>query len=249
MTEAHAPPPRQYLDHASPARDPLGVAAGPILRGHARIMATLRGAPRSLRTLSRRQFLAASGATVGAAALGDAFLREPTAIAVSRHALPVPGLPPDLEGLRIALVTDVHLHGGITPAARAAVRHLAEERPDVVVMVGDICNARSDLADLAAWARDARGTLATFATLGNWEHDASIDPSTAARTYGRAGVELLCNASARITRGTGHMSFLGLDDPVLGRPDPAAALPGVRPGHPSVWLVHGPRDGDGPPAT
>ena len=190
--------------------------------------------------LSRRRFLATSAAALGAAALGDAFLREPTAIAVTRHEVPVPGLAPDLDGLRVALVSDVHLHDGVSPAARAALHRLAEEQADVVVLVGDICNEWSDLSDLAAWARDARGTLATFATLGNWEHYANIDQYTAARTYGRAGVELLFNSTARVARGDGRITFLGLDDPVEGHPDLLAALSGVPTGEPCVWLVHAP---------
>ena len=41
-------------------------------------------------SLSRRQFLSATAGALGAAALGDAFLREPTAIAVTRHRYLVP---------------------------------------------------------------------------------------------------------------------------------------------------------------
>src|SRR5438874_4733167 len=140
---------------------------------------------------TRRRFVLGGVGALSAAVLGDAFLIEPTAVDVSRHDVPVPGLPPGLEGVRIACLTDVHLDGGVSPAARAALEVLARERPDVVVLVGDICNAQEDLPVLAAWARQARGTAATFATLGNWEHAAGIDQGKAERAYGAAGVELL----------------------------------------------------------
>src|SRR2546428_13389447 len=93
--------------------------------------------------LSRRRFLATSAAALGAAALGDAFLREPTTIAVTRHEVPVPGLAPALDGLRVALVSDVHLNDGASPAARAALHRLAEDRAAVVGLVGGTCNAWS----------------------------------------------------------------------------------------------------------
>ena len=199
--------------------------------------------------LSRRQFLGLTG-VVGAAALADGFFVEPRTIDVTRHDVPVPGLAPEFDGWRVAAVSDVHLSDGVHAAARAALAELARERPDVVVLIGDICNRRSDLAHLAAWARDARGTRATFATLGNWEHDAGIDRSTAERAYGSVGVELLYNSSARVTapgsKG-GTLTFVGIDDPVLGHPDIATAVRGVGADDPALWVLHGPGFVDGVP--
>src|SRR3989440_12794307 len=178
--------------------------------------------------MSRRRLVVGTAA-LSAAALADAFLKEPTAIDVSRHVVAVPGLPPGLEGVRIACLTDVHLAGGVSPAARAALEVLARERPDVVVLVGDICNAQGDLPVLAAWARQARGTAATFATLGNWEHAAGIDQGKAERAYGAAGAALLSTSAGRVSVGGATRSVVGIDDPVYRRPDPAAAVQGVRP--------------------
>src|SRR2546425_6851195 len=95
--------------------------------------------------ITRRRFVVSAAGAVGAAALGDAFLIEPTAIDVTRHDVPVPGLTPALHGVRVACLTDVHLDGGVSPAARAAQEVLARERPDVVVLIGDICNHEDDL--------------------------------------------------------------------------------------------------------
>jgi len=196
-------------------------------------------------SISRRRFLAGTLGVVGAAALGDGFLIEPTALQVSRHDLVMPGLGPELENLRIACLSDVHLHEGVPRAAAAALEQLGRERPDVVVLIGDICNRRSDLATLTAWARDARGTRATFATLGNWEHDAGIDRATAERAYGQVGVELLYNSSARVGAGPSALTIVGIDDPVLGEPDVALAVRDVDAADPSVWLVHAPGYVDG----
>ena len=191
--------------------------------------------------LTRRRFLAGASALIGATVLGDGFLVEPTAIEVSRHDLLVPGLGPDLANLTVACLSDVHLHHGVPRAAEVALERLARERPDVVVLIGDICNRRSDLATLTAWARDARGTRATFATLGNWEHDAGIDRATAERAYGQVGIELLYNSSARVGGGgPSALTIVGIDDPVVGEPAVAAAVRGLDAADPALWLVHAP---------
>src|SRR5439155_24083462 len=144
-----------------------------------------------MRNLTRRRLLSVTLGAATAAVAGDALLVEPTEIKVTHHDVPVPELTPALEGLRIGCLTDVHLNHGIPRAARAALEHLHRERPEVVVLIGDICNSWDDLANLVAWAREARGTAATFATLGNWEHDAAIDRLTGAPTHYRAGRQLL----------------------------------------------------------
>src|SRR2546426_171379 len=49
-------------------------------------------------SLSRRQFFVGTAGAVAAAALGDGFLIEPVSIDVTRHDVPIPGLPHELDG-------------------------------------------------------------------------------------------------------------------------------------------------------
>jgi predicted MPP superfamily phosphohydrolase len=190
--------------------------------------------------LSRRNFLLATAGALGAAALGDGFLIEPAAVEVTRHDVPVPGLPPELEGFRIACLTDVHLSGGIHRPARATLARLAREQPHLVTLIGDICNHREDLEHLVAFARQARGSVATVATLGNWEHYAGIDRRTGEQAYSRVGVELLYNTTTRVRVGNATLNVVGIDDPVAGRPNVAAALRGLDGKDPTVWVLHAP---------
>jgi predicted MPP superfamily phosphohydrolase len=190
--------------------------------------------------LTRKRFLLGAAGALGAVTLGDALLIEPRTVDLGRHDLPVPNLPPALDGVRIACVTDVHLTTKVPAAARAALEHLARERPHVVVMAGDMCNHRRDLPTLTAWSRDARGTLATFATFGNWEHYGYINRLTAEAAYDKAGVEFLCNTTGRVRVGAATLTFVGLDDPVKGRPNLPAALAHVNGDETTIWLVHAP---------
>ena len=190
--------------------------------------------------ISRRRFLIGATGAVAAAALGDGFLIEPVSIDVTRHDVPIPALPLELDGFRIACITDVHLHSGVHRAARATLEQLARERPHLVALTGDICNRRIDLEDLVAFAGRARGTIATVATLGNWEHDAGIDRATGEKAYGIAGVELLYNSTTRIRVGNASLTVVGIDDPVLGTPDVGAATHGLDEREPCLWVVHAP---------
>src|SRR5882762_5534123 len=191
-------------------------------------------------SLSRRRFLVGAAGALGAAALCDGFLIEPVAIKVTRHDVPMPDLPRELDGLRIACVTDVHLHRGIHRAARATLAQLARERPHVVALIGDICNEHTDLEDLVTFAGRARGSVATIATLGNWEHDAGIDRRTGEKAYARVGAELLYNSATRISVGNAALTIVGIDDPVLGHPDVVGATRGLSGREPCVWVLHAP---------
>ncbi len=66
--------------------------------------------------------------------------------------VPIRGLPPELDGYRIALVTDLH-RGPVVPAswlARAADR-VAELAPDLVALGGDfVSHVKRDLDGLAS---------------------------------------------------------------------------------------------------
>ena len=197
--------------------------------------------------ISRRRFLTATGGALAAAALGDGFVREPAAVELTRHDLTIPGLDHRLAGVRLGCVTDVHLHRAFSRAARATLALLERERPDVVLLIGDMCNHRGDLPLLGDWARAARGSAATFAVLGNWEHDGGIDRGRGERTYGRAGVELLYNSSARLMIGGAGLTLVGIDDPVAGEPDLAAAVRGLDAADAAIWIVHAPGFVDGVP--
>lgn len=191
-------------------------------------------------TLSRRKFLLGAAGVLGAAVVGDGCSLEPHTVDVSRHDLTVPGLAPALDGLRIAQCTDLHLQGALRPPARSTLAVLAAERPDVVFFTGDMVNRRRKLPELVAWARDARGTLATFATFGNWEYYAGLDRATAEAAYHKVGVQLLFNSAATVHVRGATLTVLGLDDPVRGTPDLAATFAGVRDGDTSVLALHAP---------
>jgi len=89
--------------------------------------------------------------------------------------LPLPGLPPELDGLRIAHLSDFHL--GVPSRGRRAVERavewVAERRPDLVAVTGDLLSrprGRPEL--LAVLARLPH----PYVVLGNHDYAVSRDP-------------------------------------------------------------------------
>jgi predicted MPP superfamily phosphohydrolase len=195
--------------------------------------------------ISRRQFLAGVGAA-GAAIGADAFGYEAHRVLLSRHQVLVEGLPSSLNGLRIAQVTDVHFPGNRL-AARAALEHLDRERPDIVILTGDMTESAGAMIEVRDFAAESRGIIATIAIQGNWEYFAGVqgDPSRAA--YRQAGVQFLVNDATTVDVGGAPLTFVGLDDAVVGRPDIVAARRSVTPGSTEIWLVHAPIFAEKPP--
>jgi uncharacterized protein len=187
---------------------------------------------------TRRQFLAGLGAS-GAAISADAFGIEAHRVVLSRHDVLVRDLPPGLDGLRLAQVTDVHFPGNRL-AARAALEHLHREKPDIVLLTGDMTESAGALNQVRDFAAEARGRIATIALLGNWEYRAGVDGSPARETYRSAGVQLLVNQSALVDVSGVPLTLVGLDDAVAGHPDLWAARQSVTPNSTEIWLVHSP---------
>jgi predicted MPP superfamily phosphohydrolase len=195
--------------------------------------------------ITRRHFLAGIGAA-GAAIGTDAFGFEVHRVLVTRHDVPVPGLPSDLNGIRLAQVTDVHLPGNQL-AARAALEHLHRERPDIVILNGDMTESGQALTQVAEFAAESRGSLATAAVLGNWEYRAGVVGNVAGDIYRRVGVELLVNRSITVDLGGARLALVGLDDLLMGHPNLMSARKGIPTGTPEIWLVHEPAFASAPP--
>lgn len=192
--------------------------------------------------IGRRRFLAAAAGVVAATAT-DALALEPGHVVVTRHDVPVAGLPPALEGVRIAQLTDIHLPG-CRSAAESAAAAIRREAPEIVVCTGDICEGTSSLGALVEFVRESRGTLATFGTFGNWERRGGVTRALAESAYGRAGAEFLNNGSAVVERRGARLGILGIDDAVHGAPDLPRALAERPPAALDIWLMHAPAFAD-----
>jgi len=85
------------------------------------------------------------------------------------------GVPAELDGLRIAHLSDFHL--GVPSRGRRAVAHavrwVAERRPDLVLVTGDLLSRRAGAPDLERFLRELGPCLVV---LGNHDYADSRDP-------------------------------------------------------------------------
>ncbi len=98
--------------------------------------------------------------------------------------LPLPGLPPELDGLRIAHLSDFHLgvpSRGVRAVERA-VDWVAERRPDLVCVTGDLLSRpRAERQLLALLAELPH----PYVVLGNHDYALSRDPFSRPVELGR----------------------------------------------------------------
>jgi len=197
--------------------------------------------------ISRRRFLVGAGA-LGATLGADAFGLEANRVLISRHNVPVSGLPQSIDGIRVAQVADVHLPGNQL-AARAALEHLHRERPEIVVLNGDMIETAQALEMMKEFLAATRGSLATVAVLGNWEYLSRVVGDRAREAYRSAGIDLLINQRKLVTIGGTTLALSGLDDMLNGQPDLTAARAGLTGDAVEIWVVHEPSFADQLPAT
>src|SRR3990172_2238972 len=90
----------------------------------------------SRRTAIKGLLATSVGALTGASAYGVAYERH--RLGITQAALPVSGLAPALDGLRIGFLTDIH-HSSTVPAddVSAAVRLTLAQQPELIVLGGD----------------------------------------------------------------------------------------------------------------
>ncbi|MFN2447299.1 MAG: metallophosphoesterase [Vicinamibacterales bacterium] len=141
-------------------------------------------------SLTRRDVLktlgtAGVGIVTGVAAHGIAYGRHQ--LITTEAAVPVSGLPPALDGLRVGLITDIH-HSGMVSAGDVtqAVERLRGTRPDLIVLGGDYVTYgdRRYVGPVAERLAPLAGAPhGSFAVLGNHDDDRDMASALAERGF------------------------------------------------------------------
>jgi predicted MPP superfamily phosphohydrolase len=197
----------------------------------------------SARSAAPALVVAGGMAALGAAAV-DGFLLEPRHVLPSYHTVALCGLPPALDGFRIAQLTDLHVGARywrpeITVRAVEVANSLA---PDLVVITGDFADSSTGAIVCAEYLAALRAPHGVVAVLGNHDYYGNRRrPGLVVRALESIGVRVLLNASCPIERGGARLWLAGVDDGRLRRADVARALSGIPPGEgPCILLSHYP---------
>lgn len=178
----------------------------------------------------------------GAAVAWHARYRAPYEPVIERISLPLPPEHAALAGTKIGFVTDTHV--GPTFSADALKRNLAPlagERFDLILFGGDY------ISESPRYAPGAAAVLAEFcrgvgpdqlAVLGN--HDWAVNGRKVAAALEAEGIRVLRNEAVPIATGGGTLWIAGLDDALLGWPNPAETFAAIPDGAATLCLWHEP---------
>jgi predicted MPP superfamily phosphohydrolase len=194
----------------------------------------------------RRQLLNVAGNAMMVApfaVMGYGSLIQRTNFRVREVDLPIPGLPQDLEGLRILQLSDIHLSAFLSESEFARVIDASLElRPNLAVVTGDLISGFSDPLDacirqLARLKADA----GVFGCMGNHERYAKAEDYTE-RESGRRGIRFLRGEAQALRFGNATLNLAGTDfEPSRNR---RGYLVGanklILPGATNVLLQHSP---------
>lgn len=175
-----------------------------------------------------------------------AFGFEPASLRNEDHTLVLPGWPEGCDGLRVAVLADLHVGSpwnGLDKLDRIVDVTLAAA-PDLVLLAGDYVIhgvVGGDFTPPEAIARGLgrlRAPLGVHAVLGN--HDWWLDGPRVRAALESSGIRVLENESAPL--GAGHCRFrlVGISDLWAGEPDIDAALAGVAEDEPVIAFTHNP---------
>ena len=164
---------------------------------------------------------------------------------VKNVAIGIKNLPPDLEGLSIALITDLHISRIIR---QDYVYHLVQQvnllEPDIIAFTGDIVDGScEDLSPDAAPLADLVSKHGTFCVTGNHEYWYGADEWMVEME--RMGFTILLNEHRLVEKSRGSILVGGVADysaPAQGSHDssPADAIKGAPPADVKILLAHQP---------
>jgi uncharacterized protein len=159
------------------------------------------------RRAALKTFLAAGvGAVGGAGSYG--YLYERHDLELTRANLPVVGLPSELAGVRIGLITDTHRSRWVSAEdIGKAVAMLMREQPDLIVLGGDYVTwgDRHYVGPSAEALRPLAAPCGVFGVLGNHDDDHDMPAALA-----KNGVEMLKDARTRVTIRNAPVDLVGI---------------------------------------
>jgi predicted MPP superfamily phosphohydrolase len=153
----------------------------------------------------------------------------------------VPGLHPDLDGLRIVQLSDLHVGRNIRRAyVERAVERARNLAPDLVALTGDMVDGPVErlaphVAPLAALAADGRA----FFVLGN--HDCYSGAPAWIAHFRDMGMRVLLNEHAVLRKGAATVVVGGVVDPAYRLQRPEISLDDAPSADFRLLLAHNPK--------
>lgn len=184
----------------------------------------------------KRLLILAALLTSGVCLFVYAAFIEPYRIEVTRHQIAAPLQTP----VKIAHLSDLHTYG-IGKREQRMLALLEAEKPDLIVITGDLVSDAQGYDGLLEVLRRLRAPLGVFVVRGNHENWHPVDRLKRFgdfKTYFEAaGAHYLFNSSRQARE---DLWLIGLDDQMTGKPDLEQSLAGVPEAAYTIALYHSP---------
>jgi len=192
---------------------------------------------------ARRAFLQVAGAGLCVAPVVGAGIGvvQRNQFRLTEVKIPIPGLPPDLNGLRIVQITDIHLSLFLSEQEFARAIDMANEtHANLALVTGDLITRRGDPLDacLRQLAR-LRAEAGVVGCLGNHEVYARAQDYVTGQGR-RIGIDFLRSRSKLLRFGAASLNFAGVDYQKMGSHYLVGAERLIAPGAVNVMLSHNP---------
>jgi predicted MPP superfamily phosphohydrolase len=195
--------------------------------------------------ISRRGFLGAAGASVGAVAGISLYTCriEPHRLELVRRPLAIRSLPSSLAGRTLVQISDVHVGTRVSDDyVLATFRKIVDLQPDIVVFTGDFISYHAGIFEQlpVLYRHFPKGRIATLAILGNHDYGTNwAHPEIAARvveTVHALGITVLRNEIAEVE----GLQVVGLDDLWANQFNPAQVIARLESRRAAIVLSHNP---------
>jgi predicted MPP superfamily phosphohydrolase len=164
---------------------------------------------------SRRYFFRAASVLAGAAPFAGAvygFATERLNYRVRRIEIPIPNLPPTLDGMKIAQISDIHMSAFMSRAAvRRAVDMTNDLGSDLTVVTGDLITTSHDpIADCVEEVSRLHAPLGVWGCNGNHEIYADAE-QLAGELFAQHGMKMLRQENAVLEYRGAKFNLIGVD--------------------------------------
>lgn len=175
-----------------------------------------------------------------------AFWLEPASLVVHETTIELPRWPLELDGLRVAVLSDLHVGSPYNgpDRLRELIAETNAQRPDITLLAGDFViqgvlgGSFVEPERIAQELQALQAPLGVYAVMGN--HDWWLDePWTLVEAFRVHCLPLLHNEAVAIDAAVPFW-LAGIGDWTDGAPDPQRAVAGVPEGAPLLAFTHNP---------
>lgn len=174
----------------------------------------------------------------------DLFFIEPNILLTKSQKLEIPHWNKDLDGFKIALITDIHLGTKFVDLKKLAriVKIVNSKNPDLIVICGDldaksISKEKYSTTQIANILKNLKSKHGVIAVMGNHDY---VPPSVVKNIYQKSNIILLENEDYYFSHNAKTLRIVGFKDLWHFKSKPSEVVGSKYKTTPTITLAHNP---------